>query len=177
MTTEVHVTELAVCPKALLRCAVVVAALATPSAAQTASARPATKADLVLINGTILTIDAKDSVAEALAIQAGKIVAVGSKQQILALTDSHTQILDLHGRTATPGIIDTTEAKPMAANGMCVRRETGVRISPTTAQATKAPVATPKPSTVMAVHLRAWASIPTATGQGSILIGVEKKIL
>ena len=27
----------------------------------------------------------------------------------------------------TPGIIDTTEAKPMAANGMCERRATGVR--------------------------------------------------
>src|SRR4051794_25221234 len=107
MTTEVHVTELAVCPKALLRFAVVIAALATPSPAQTASAPPATKADLVLINGTILTVDAKDFVAEALAIQAGKIIAVGSKQQILALTGSHTQIVDLHGRTATPGLIDT----------------------------------------------------------------------
>jgi hypothetical protein len=31
----------------------------------------------------------------------------------------------------TPGIIDTTEAKPIAANGMCQWRETGVRISPT----------------------------------------------
>jgi predicted amidohydrolase YtcJ len=66
-----------------------------------------TKADLVLINGTILTVDAKDSIAEALAISAGKIIAVGSKQQILALADAHTQALDLHGRTATPGLIDT----------------------------------------------------------------------
>ena len=62
---------------------------------------------MVLINGTILTVDPQDSVAEALAIQAGKIIAVGSKQQILALTDAHTQVLDLHGRTATPGLIDT----------------------------------------------------------------------
>jgi predicted amidohydrolase YtcJ len=74
---------------------------------QTASAQSAAKADLVLINGTILTVDAQDSIAEALAIQAGKIIAVGSKQQILALTDAHTQVLDLHGRTATPGLIDT----------------------------------------------------------------------
>jgi predicted amidohydrolase YtcJ len=100
-------TELAACPKALLRFAVLLATLATLSPAQTASARPATKADMVLINGTILTVDAKDSVAEALAIRAGKIIAVGSKQQILALSGSHTQILDLHGRTATPGLIDT----------------------------------------------------------------------
>jgi hypothetical protein len=48
----------------------------------------------------------------------------------------------------TPGIIDTTAAKPMAANGMCQRRATGVRISPTIRQATKAPVAALEPSTV-----------------------------
>src|ERR1700730_16952648 len=41
----------------------------------------------------------------------------------------------------TPGNIDTTEAKPMAAKGMGQRRATGVRISPTTRQAAKAPVA------------------------------------
>jgi predicted amidohydrolase YtcJ len=74
---------------------------------QTAQAQHVGKADLVLINGTILTVDAQDSVAEALAIRANKIIAVGSKQKVLALADAHTQILDLHGRTATPGLIDT----------------------------------------------------------------------
>jgi predicted amidohydrolase YtcJ len=69
--------------------------------------QPAAKADIVLINGTILTVDSQDSIAEALAIRAGNIIAVGSKEKILALTDAHTQVLDLHGRTATPGLIDT----------------------------------------------------------------------
>ena len=45
----------------------------------------------------------------------------------------------------TPGIIDTTAAKPIAANGMCQRRATGVRTSPTTRHATNAPIAAPKP--------------------------------
>ena len=81
------------------------------------------------------------------------------------------------GTGKTPGIIDTTEAKPMAANGMCRRRATGVRISPTTRQATNAPVAAPNPSTASATHLKAWASMPTATGQASICSGVEKKTL
>jgi predicted amidohydrolase YtcJ len=102
MTTGVHVTEITLSGKALLSLAVLLLSLS-----QTASAQSATKADLVLINGTILTVDPQDSVAEALAIQAGKIIAIGSKQQILALTDAHTQVLDLHGRTATPGLIDT----------------------------------------------------------------------
>ncbi len=107
MTTGVHVTEISLSRKALLSLAVLLPSLSTSCLTQTASAQPATKADLVLINGTILTVDPQDSIAEALAIQAGKIIAVGSKQQILALTDAHTQILDLHGRTATPGLIDT----------------------------------------------------------------------
>ncbi len=88
----------------LLSLALLPLALATPCLTQT---NPSTKADLVLINGTILTVDAKDSTAEALAIRDGKIIAVGSKQQILTLTGPQTQVLDLHGRTATPGLIDT----------------------------------------------------------------------
>src|SRR3981189_610175 len=107
MTTEVPVTEKALSRKALLSPAVLLLSLYPSCLTQTPSARLATKADLVLINGTILTVDAKDSVAEALAMRDGKIIAVGSKQQILALTDAQTQVLDLHGRTATPGLIDT----------------------------------------------------------------------
>ncbi|MCU1251629.1 MAG: hypothetical protein JWQ49_4658 [Edaphobacter sp.] len=107
MTTGVPVIEIALSRKAFLFFAVLLLSLSTSCLTKTASAQAATKADTVLINGTILTVDAKDSVAEALAIQAGKIIAVGSKQQILALIDAHTQVLDLHGRTATPGLIDT----------------------------------------------------------------------
>ena len=65
----------------------------------------------------------------------------------------------------------------MAAKGMWVRRETGVRINPTTIQAISAPAATPKPNTLSATHRSAWASMPTATGQGSMFNGVEKKTL
>jgi adenine deaminase len=107
MTTGVPVTELALSHNARLSLAILLLSLSASSLTQTASAPHATKADLVLINGTILTVDAKDSIAEALAIQSGNIIAVGSKQQILALADAHTQVLDLHGRTATPGLIDT----------------------------------------------------------------------
>ena len=43
-------------------------------------------ADLVLVHGKILTVDAKDSIAQAIAIRQGKIVAVGSDEQILQLS-------------------------------------------------------------------------------------------
>jgi predicted amidohydrolase YtcJ len=62
--------------------------------------------DLILLNGKILTVDAKDSVAEAVAIANGKILSVGSTEEIRKRASSSTRILDLHGFTATPGLID-----------------------------------------------------------------------
>jgi imidazolonepropionase-like amidohydrolase len=63
--------------------------------------------DLVLNNGAVITVDARDSVAEAVAITGGKIVAVGSNARVKAFIGEKTQVIDLHGRTATPGLIDT----------------------------------------------------------------------
>jgi predicted amidohydrolase YtcJ len=78
-----------------------------PVAAQekTVAAQPA--ADLVLINGKILTVDAKDSIAEAVAISGGKIVAVGTNKEVIQRAAKTTRVVDLHGRTVTPGFIDT----------------------------------------------------------------------
>ena len=64
-------------------------------------------ADLVLVNGTVLTVDANDSVAQAVAVAGGKIVAVGSSDAIRARVGPSTRVIDLRGRTATPGLIDT----------------------------------------------------------------------
>ena len=63
--------------------------------------------DLILLHGKILTVDANDAIAQALAISKGKIIAVGSDEQIQKLATAATKIIDLHGRTATPGLIDT----------------------------------------------------------------------
>jgi hypothetical protein len=63
--------------------------------------------DLILIHGHILTVDAKDSVAQAIAIRHGVIVKAGTDAEIQALATSATKIIDLHGHTATPGLIDT----------------------------------------------------------------------
>ena len=70
------------------------------------SAAPDQPADTILLHGKIITVDSHDSVAEALAIRGGKILAVGSDAEISKLKDSHTRTIDLHGRTATPGLID-----------------------------------------------------------------------
>jgi predicted amidohydrolase YtcJ len=64
-------------------------------------------ADLILINGAVLTVDRTDSVAQAVAVGGGKILAVGATDRIKALAGSATEVVDLRGRAVTPGLIDT----------------------------------------------------------------------
>ena len=70
-------------------------------------AAQATPADLVLMHGKVITVDSRDSIAQAVAVTGGKIVAVGTDVAIQALVGEKTQVIDLHGRTMTPGLIDT----------------------------------------------------------------------
>lgn len=64
-------------------------------------------ADTVLLNGNVLTVDANFSMAEAIAVRNGRILAVGTNQQIRGLIDKETAQLDLGGKTVLPGIIDS----------------------------------------------------------------------
>ena len=61
-------------------------------------AQPA--ADMVLTNGTILTVDANDATAQAIAIAGGRIVAVGTNDAVTPRIGANTVVIDLHGRTA-----------------------------------------------------------------------------
>src|SRR5215470_12833720 len=62
--------------------------------------------DLILVNGKIITVDARDSIAQAIAVHDGKIVAVGTNDEIREHAPQGARVIDLHGRTATPGLID-----------------------------------------------------------------------
>ena len=64
-------------------------------------------ADLVLVNGAIITVNPRDAIAEAVAITGGRIVAVGTNAEIRARAGAATQVVDLGGRAVTPGLIDT----------------------------------------------------------------------
>ena len=64
-------------------------------------------ADLVLVHGKIHTLDGKAMVAEALAIRGERIVAVGSFAKLKPLIAKSTRVIDLHGRTVIPGLIDS----------------------------------------------------------------------
>lgn len=67
--------------------------------------RPAT-ADLVLHNGRIATVDDSLGEVQALAVQDGRILAVGSSAAILSHVGPDTEVIDLEGRRAIPGFIE-----------------------------------------------------------------------
>lgn len=61
------------------------------------------RADVVLINGTIATIEESDAQVNAVAIKGDKIIALGSDDLIKSYIDSATQVIDLKGKFVMPG--------------------------------------------------------------------------
>lgn len=64
-------------------------------------------ADLIVHNGKVLTVDAKFSTAEAVAVRNGKVVAVGASTDVLKLKGAKTQIINADGKTVMPGLYDS----------------------------------------------------------------------
>ncbi|HQY31400.1 MAG TPA: amidohydrolase, partial [Thermomicrobiales bacterium] len=58
--------------------------------------------DLALINGHVMTIDPMNPVVSGVAIRAGRIVAVGTDEEVRAAAGTRAEVIDLRGRTATP---------------------------------------------------------------------------
>jgi len=88
-------------PRKLLSAAAIAASLLLTVAAQ---AQPA---DLVVTNAKIATLDAAGTMAQAIAVRDGRIVAVGSAAQMGAFTSPATRTVDAGGRTVVPGLIDS----------------------------------------------------------------------
>jgi len=82
--------------QALLTCFAVIASSVTASAE---------RADLLLVNGKIVTVDPHFTIASALAVRDGRIIAVGGPE--LSKAYQAAQTIDLQGRTVLPGFIDT----------------------------------------------------------------------
>lgn len=79
------------------------------------SCRPKQMADIILINGNIITVDQDFSTVEALAIADDQILAVGTNKEIKRTAGKDTRIIDLEGRTVIPGLIDAHLHPEMAA--------------------------------------------------------------
>jgi hypothetical protein len=64
-------------------------------------------AEMILINGKIVTVDRNFTIAEAVAISGDTIIAVGTNESILRLSGDKTKVIDLGGKTVIPGLIDS----------------------------------------------------------------------
>jgi hypothetical protein len=62
--------------------------------------------DTVLVNGKIVTVDDRFTIAQALAIKGERILKVGTTAEVEALRGPQTRVIDLAGRTVIPGLID-----------------------------------------------------------------------
>ena len=88
------------------------ALLTVAAFAGTASADP--PADLIVHRAKVLTVDAKFSVAQAVAVRDGKVAAVGSDADVLRLKGPKTRVIDAAGKTVLPGLCDS-HTHPYAA--------------------------------------------------------------
>jgi predicted amidohydrolase YtcJ len=70
-------------------------------------AAEAQPADVVLLGGTVCTVDDEDRVAEGLAVRGERIVAVGSDDEISRHIGPQTRVIELEGKTVVPGFIET----------------------------------------------------------------------
>ncbi|MBI1830191.1 MAG: amidohydrolase family protein, partial [Planctomycetes bacterium] len=64
-------------------------------------------ADLIVHNAKVLTVDAKFSIAEAIAVNGDRIVAVGATADVMKLMGSATKLIDAKGKTVMPGLYDS----------------------------------------------------------------------
>ena len=63
-------------------------------------------ADLVFVNGDVYTVDAARTWAQAVAVRAGRIVAVGTDEAVGDLIGAVTEVIDLRGKMLLPGFQD-----------------------------------------------------------------------
>ena len=67
---------------------------------------PCLDADLIVRGGHIVTMDSGGAIVSALAIRDGRILARGTDDEIAGCSSARTKIVDLHGQTVLPGLID-----------------------------------------------------------------------
>lgn len=72
-------------------------------------------ADIIFHGGPVLTVNAKDEVAQALAVRDGVIIAVGSEREVMTRQGPHTELIDLRGQTLLPGFVAAHEHPALTA--------------------------------------------------------------
>jgi predicted amidohydrolase YtcJ len=64
-------------------------------------------AEMILHNGKIITVDPQDHIYQAIAIKDGKVLKVGSNAEVVPLAGPQCTMINLKGKTVTPGLIDS----------------------------------------------------------------------
>ncbi len=90
-------------PRAWATCVIAAMFFVVGGAAQ--AAEP--PADVVLINGKILSVDRDFSVHQAMAVRGERVAVVGTDAQARNHAGPQTQVIDLEGKTVVPGLIDS----------------------------------------------------------------------
>lgn len=80
--------------------------LAVVSLASCRQAAETTVADTIMLNGNIYTVDENNPTAEAIAIRDGRILSVGSNEEVRKFQGDSTAVVDLEGKFAMPGFIE-----------------------------------------------------------------------
>ena len=86
--------------------------------------------ELILINGKVLTVDRTFTVAEAVAVRDGRILAVGTTAEIRRLAGARTRIIDAGGRSVVPGFIDSDGDNAFAGGDLYKDTQVNGRILP-----------------------------------------------
>jgi predicted amidohydrolase YtcJ len=68
---------------------------------------PDTPADVVFLDGIVYTVDEANPKAEAVAVKDGMILAVGTSAEIREYIGDATEVIELQGKTMTPGLIES----------------------------------------------------------------------
>jgi predicted amidohydrolase YtcJ len=64
-------------------------------------------AEMIITNARVLTMDPSNPAAEAVAVQGGRILAVGTRAEVAALAGQGTKLIDAGGRTLLPGFVES----------------------------------------------------------------------
>jgi predicted amidohydrolase YtcJ len=83
--------------------------------------------DLIITNARVLTMDAERPRAEAVAVVGGRIVAVGTRAEVMAVAGPDCRVIDAGGRTLLPGFVEShlhlvlggAELRQLQIGGVC----------------------------------------------------------
>jgi len=120
--------------------AVLTAAACTERPGSTATTPATVKADTIYRGGTIVTMVDDRREAQALAVAGGRILAVGTEQDVLTTQGPDTDVVDLAGRTLLPSFIDSHGHFISAAQVLMWANVQGVPAGPITKVADIVPV-------------------------------------